>query len=103
MEKRSLRDSLITALLVAVLIAAVLFFVFAPSKNSEKKAAESIRNTILDRAMQCYVIEGAYPEDLKYLKDNYGLAVNEEEYRIVYIAYAGNIPPEIKVVPRKER
>lgn len=96
-----MRDYIITAVIISVLIIAALLFVFAPSRTSDEKTAESIKNAVYERAMQCYVIEGAYPEDLKYLKENYGLAVNEEAYRVVYIAYAGNIPPEIKVVPKQ--
>ena len=49
------------------------------------------------RARQCYVIEGAYPQDLRYQEENYGLAVNHEEYLIVYNAFAENLPPEIRV------
>ena len=51
-------------------------------------------------ALQCYVIEGAYPEGLEYLQENYGLTVNTEEYLIIYTPYAENLPPEVKVIYR---
>ena len=60
-------------------------------------------NTVYARALQCYVIEGAYPESLDYLIENYGLAVNTDDYRIVYIPYAENLPPEIKVIYLKDK
>ena len=47
---------------------------------------------------QCYVIEKAYPESLSYLEENYGLAVNKEDYLIVYQLYAENQPPQIRVM-----
>ena len=49
------------------------------------------------------MIEGAYPESLDYLVENYGLAVNTEDYRIIYIPYAENLPPEIKVIYLKDK
>ena len=38
-----------------------------------------------------------------YLVDNYGLAVNMEDYKIVYIPYAENLPPEVKVIYKKDK
>ncbi|MBO5513896.1 MAG: hypothetical protein J5961_04825 [Mogibacterium sp.] len=95
---------LATVILAAViLIAAVLVWAGISSRNSMADQTESIRDTIMSRALQCYVIEGAYPESLDYLKENYGLAVNTEDYRIVYIPYAENLPPEVKVIYLKDK
>lgn len=90
----------ISVLIVAAVIITVLGFVMAFSTSEEEmqKEAESIRKTIEERALQCYVIEDAYPESLSYLENNYGLAVNKEDYKIVYTPYAENMPPEIKVI-----
>lgn len=85
-------------LAAVILIAAVFVWAGVSSRSSMADQTESIKDTIMARALQCYVIEGAYPESLDYLKENYGLAVNTEEYRIVYIPYAENLPPEVKVI-----
>lgn len=90
-------------LAAVILIAAVLVWAGISSRNSMADQTESIRDTIMSRALQCYVIEGAYPESLDYLKENYGLAVNTEDYRIVYIPYAENLPPEVKVIYLKDK
>lgn len=90
-------------LAAVILIAAVLVWAGISSRNSMANQTESIRDTIMSRALQCYVIEGAYPESLDYLKENYGLAVNTEDYRIVYIPYAENLPPEVKVIYLKDK
>ena len=50
------------------------------------------------RALQCYVIENAYPESLAYLEENYGLTVNKKDFLIVYDLFAENQPPVIKVI-----
>ena len=90
-------------LAAVILIAAVLVWAGISSRNSMANQTESIRDTIMSRALQCYVIEGAYPESLDYLKENYGLAVNTVDYRIVYIPYAENLPPEVKVIYLKDK
>ena len=89
-------------LAAVILIAAVLVWAGISSRNSMADQTESIRDTIMSRALQCYVIEGAYPESLAYLEENYGLAVNKQDYKIVYTPYADNLPPEIRVLRRKE-
>lgn len=86
-----------------ILIAAVLMWADARAKDNMAEQTGSIRDTVYARALQCYVIEGAYPESLDYLIENYGLAVNTDDYRIIYIPYAENLPPEIKVIYLKDK
>ena len=95
----------IVALVLAavILIAAVLMWAGARAKDNMAEQTSSIRDTVYARALQCYVIEGAYPESLDYLIENYGLAVNTDDYRIIYIPYAENLPPEIKVIYLKDK
>ncbi len=94
--------------IAAAIIIAVMFLVWVISggirfgaNGHSEDSARAIREAVMNRAMQCYVIEGAYPESLEYLQDNYGLAVNTDDYQIIYIAYAENLPPEIKIVSAK--
>lgn len=91
------------ALAAVIVITAVLLWANARTKAGMAEQTASIRDTVYARALQCYVIEGAYPESLDYLVENYGLAVNTEDYRIVYIPYAENLPPEIKVIYLKDK
>lgn len=90
-------------LLAACIVLAVLLIVavrLGSVRASDEEILESvasIRDAVRRRALQCYVIEGAYPENLEYLEENYGLTVNHDEYLIVYNAYAENLPPEVIV------
>ncbi|MDO4542426.1 MAG: hypothetical protein Q4C00_06340 [Bacillota bacterium] len=59
-------------------------------------AEESLRRG----AIQCYVLEGAYPEDLNYLAENYGVALNRDEFVYHYNYWGGNIMPDIYVFRR---
>ena len=55
---------------------------------------------VLDAAMQCAAVEGAYPARLSYLEEHYGLIVNHQDYAVTYEAFASNVPPSVVVVPR---
>ena len=105
MEKRIRRGRLIVTIVITalILIAAVFAWANKAAADSFEEQAEAIKDTVSRRALQCYVIEGAYPESLDYLVENYGLAVNMEDYKIVYIPYAENLPPEVKVIYKKEK
>ncbi len=64
------------------------------------QAVMSIEKTILERAVQCYAIEGAYPESLDYLEQNYGLQINRSDYFVTYEVFATNILPEVQVLEK---
>ena len=87
--------------LAALIIVLGMLLMLAQGTNSDSEEhAASLRQAVYDRALQCYVIEGSYPESLSYLEQNYGLAVNHEDYLVVYTPFAENMPPDIRVIPR---
>ena len=59
-----------------------------------------VRDAVKSAAMTCYAVEGAYPDSLDYLKDNYHLAYDEERYFITYEAFASNRIPDIWVTEK---
>ena len=98
MTKKRVTTYLIYA---AIAVAAALILIFgvfgkAPADEIEESAL-AIKNTIMEKSLQCYVIEGAYPDELSYLEEHYGLIVNRKDYYIVYTPVAENIPPQIVV------
>lgn len=97
---RNSARKLIICLIAAAIIVIAGVFVWAEHAASQSMAeqTDSIKETIYERALQCYVIEGAYPESLDYLVENYGLSVNTDEYKIIYRPYAENQPPDVRVI-----
>ena len=61
----------------------------------------SLRQNIVRAAAMCYAAEGAYPEELSYLEENYGITVNEEKYTVHYSFAGSNISPEVTVTLKK--
>ena len=77
------------------------FFLSEKTRNdvSEESAAAIVR-AVEATALQCYVIEGAYPQSLEYLQENYGLTLNTEDFLVVYTPFAENLPPDVLVIDR---
>lgn len=62
-----------------------------------------VRDAVKNAALTCYAVEGAYPPDLQYLREHYGLRYNQNRYAVFYDAFASNLMPEIQVVARSGR
>ena len=87
-------------IVIAVMAVSVMLCSCAPDAGDRagmEESAQAIKTTIMEKALQCYVIEGSYPSDLEYLEENYGLIVNHSDFRIMYTPVAENLPPQIKV------
>ena len=69
-------------------------------ENLVQQTAFSVRQVVIDAAVQCYALEGAYPSDLSYLEENYGLRLNHERFIITYDAFAENLLPEVAVLEK---
>ena len=99
--KKSTKKWIVIWCVIAVVIAAAAVPASRRARAEEAKDSEqAIYETVMERALQCYVIEGAYPVSLEYLEENYGLTVNTEEYKVVYTPYAENLPPDVRVIYR---
>lgn len=59
---------------------------------------ESLQNAVIQSAVHCYSVEGAYPESLAYLKKHYGITWNEKKYKVSYEVIVKNIRPEVQVI-----
>ena len=95
-------------LLAGILIAALLAGLgWAGSRGMGRDLSEetvlSVKEAVERAALQCYVVEGAYPADLEYLTENYGLAVNTRDYYIRYDAFASTLPPDVRVEPKPQK
>ena len=93
-----MKRHLLISLLLFFIFAGILFCAFDNASSASKqediaRVSESIHSGILN----CYAIEGKYPESLDYLEDNYGLYFNEDLYQIHYRYLGSNMMPEYKV------
>ncbi|MBQ2678471.1 MAG: hypothetical protein Q4A48_05890 [Bacillota bacterium] len=101
-RKKSRVPLIVCIALAAVIVVLVALWAFkVPSKDIQEDTAEAVRSAVERCALQCYVVEGVYPPDLRYLQDNYGLQVNTRDFYITYNAFSENLPPEVTVSGHK--
>ena len=92
----------VIAALIAVCVFLIWFFIYkSPATEKGEDAAASIRTAIQQCALQCYAVEGAYPPNLEYMQDNYGLRINTTDYYVTYDAFAQNQMPDVRVTMKK--
>lgn len=68
---------------------------------SNMQNIDLLRQSIRKAVVQCYAIEGAYPPDVEYIEENYGLEYNQEKYFIDYEIFASNVMPNIEVYEKQ--
>lgn len=65
--------------------------------NNSQVQPERIKEAIERASVHCYALEGSYPPDLNYLKENYGIILNHDKYFYYYETFASNIMPYVEV------
>ena len=81
----------------------LLWFLTAAENLSQGKQAQDLLQ--LEQALQrtavaCYAVEGAYPPDVAYMQQHYGLLYDDSRYIVHYERFASNFMPEITVMER---
>lgn len=84
-------------LLLFVLVSSLLTM-GADSKVREKQL-EFLEEAVQRSAVQCYALEGRFPDNLSYLEDNYGLIIDHRNYVVHYETRGDNLLPQIRIIP----
>ena len=99
-KKHTYQRSILSAC-VFLLIAAAFYFGFQSlSSGTKKRQRESLDNALTRGVTYCYTVEGAYPESLEYLKENYGLIYDEDLFFVDYKVEGSNILPDITIIEK---
>lgn len=99
-RRKNLLMRVVAVLCIIVIVAVALSIYYSFQKSSIDQGALSVKEAVLDSAIQCAAIEGSYPSEISYLENNYGLSVNHDDYIVVYVCFASNTVPSVSVVPR---
>lgn len=62
-----------------------------------EQGVATLRQAVLDAALQCRAVEGSYPSTLAHLQQHYGLVINERAYQVTYQWLGDNIAPSVAV------
>ncbi len=90
---------------LGIFVAVFLAFWLAVSSVSSRTDEEEMRTletAVMRGITHCYAIEGAYPDSLAYLKENYGLIYDEDHYFIDYQPLGSNLMPDVAIIKKKD-
>lgn len=94
------RKDIIKILAIVVVLVLAVMLVNRIDTAHETAETEIVRDAVKNAAITCYAVEGAYPDDVSYLRENYRLAYDADRYLVTYEAFASNMIPDIYVTER---
>lgn len=66
--------------------------------TARREQQELLEEAVNQAIVNCFCLEGRYPESIQYLTENYGLQIDFEQYAVSYEIFADNIKPRVKVI-----
>lgn len=103
-ERINIPGALKMLVILIVLAAAVFLLCKGVQKMETGQQAESLKqldSSIRKATMTCYATEGVYPPSVQYLKENYGIQIDEGKFTVFYEVFGDNMMPEITVMERQ--
>ena len=101
MKSQTVFNGIKIIVLLAVLVSLGLFLWRGSISLTKGEAGESLKQletSIRKATMLCYATEGVYPPDLQYLKEHYGIQIDEDKYVVFYEVQGKNLMPSITVM-----
>lgn len=95
-----MKHRLMILLNLVVFIGMMLLFVYGfhnTDATMDEEDLNRVKQAVQKAALECYSIEGFYPEDVEYLVEHYGLYLQEDLYSIRYGYIGSNIMPDTNV------
>ena len=93
----SVKKIIALALVMVVLLAGSVLVINSMVSAGDAGEVRMVQDAVKNAALTCFAVEGAFPYELDYLRDHYGLAYDEETYFVVYDVFDPNIMPIIQV------
>jgi len=95
---------LLPAAMLLLFAAAVIWFVIATEgaeRVSQEQRLDTVKSSVDNAVTLCYSIEGAYPDSLEYLTENYDISYDRDRYIVHYECFASNIRPIVTVIEKE--
>jgi len=100
-DQSSLIGKIVPFLGLVIVFLAVLFFVLTGFQEARIASdAEGLRiaeNSIRRAVINSFASEGKFPPSFEYLKEHYGIHIDEHKFVVHYHIFASNIMPDIVV------
>lgn len=103
--KRKLQHGISELLFPLLAAGIVLVFLLALGNlktGSSREGREQLEQALRHSAVACYAAEGVYPPSIEYMKEHYGIQIDEERYIVQYEVFAENLMPDITVLEKAD-
>lgn len=91
-----------STIIACLVFLAVIFFCAGVTGTMSAKISvnqkETLEKAINNAIVTCYSIEGCYPENLDYIKEQYGIVIDDNKYFVDYKIIASNIKPQVTII-----
>lgn len=85
-------------ILVALLLVSSISLTSQMESGSKTETLSQMELAVKQACVTCYALEGRYPPNLEYMSKNYGIAIDENRYIVLYQVFGQNIMPMIKIM-----
>jgi hypothetical protein len=102
--KEKIQSGLKGMLFPVLAVVILLFFLTAIDNlkaGNREEGKMQLEQALQRCAVTCYATEGFYPPDVEYMKEHYGIRIDESKYLVRYEVFAENLMPDITVLERK--
>ena len=99
-KKQSSVTAFLPALFFALLLGCFVLFSDSFSKSNLQQEKQILQDALKRSVIQCYALEGAYPINLRYLEEHYGLTYSKEHFFVDYQYIGSNLYPDITIIER---
>ena len=98
--RRKMTLAVVAAVVVVLLMLGAVGLYGLIDRDLNEQAAAALRQTVIDAAIQCYAVEGKYPESLDVLEQEYGVQINHARCIVTYDVFASNQLPDVTVLEK---
>jgi len=100
-ENKSSRKRIYIGLATMIVVLIGFYFTFLETSKSSEHEKMAISQKAIERAVvNCYAIEGFYPQSVEYIEENYGVIIDHNKYIVEYEIMGSNVLPEVRVVEK---
>ncbi|MBE5801431.1 MAG: hypothetical protein E7319_04000 [Clostridiales bacterium] len=89
---------LLTVLVFALLLSVLVIGTSSVNNRNESQQMAELEASVRRAAVLCYAVEGRYPESAEELRQNYGLAYDQNRFIVQIDGFASNLLPDIRIL-----
>ena len=95
---KTIRDGLTPVIFTILITAMIVVGLREAEISSRAEGLRLLEESVTRAVVQCYAVEGSYPESITHIEKHYGVHIDRTRYAVHYDIFASNILPDITVL-----